>query len=118
MLSVQARLQMSELEAAHADLFSKAFYENPLPSAIQSFPDQRFMDVNQRFLDVAGYKSEEMIGRTPAELFLWGKPALADQWYETLAKQGWVRVYEARLRAQSGSFSEIRVSMTPLALGV
>src|SRR5438309_1493046 len=61
MLNVQARLQMSELEAAHADLFSKAFYENPLPSAIQSFPDQRFMDVNQRFLDVAGCKREEMI---------------------------------------------------------
>jgi PAS domain S-box-containing protein len=117
MLNVQARLQMSELEAAHADLFSKAFYENPLPSAIQSFPDQRFMDVNQRFLDVAGCKREEMIGRTPAELFLWEKPALADQWYETLAKQGLVREEEARLRAQSGRFREMRVSMSPLALG-
>jgi PAS domain S-box-containing protein len=117
LLNVQTRLQMSELEAAHAELFSKAFYENPLPSAIQSFPDRRFVDVNQRFLDVAGCKREEMIGRTPAELFLWEKPALADQWYEAVARQELVREQEARLRAQSGGFHEMLVSLSPLALG-
>ena len=82
LLSFQARLQIAELAQANESLamseerFSKAFHESPLPSGIQSFPDQRFVDVNQRLAQVAGYKREEMIGRTPAELFLWEKPEL------------------------------------------
>ncbi len=115
-LNVQTRLQMSELQAANAELFSKAFYENPLPSAIQSFPDQRFVDFNQKFLDVVGCKREEMLGRTPAELFLWVKPDLAEQWYEAVNRNESVKEQEARLRTPSGLVRETRVSLSPLAL--
>src|SRR5256714_2818870 len=93
LLNAQARLQIGELARANQSLviseerFSKAFHESPLPSAIQSLLDQRFLDVNQRFAEVTGYKPEEMIGRTPAELFLWEKPELLIQWYESLPRQ-------------------------------
>ena len=94
MLNVKTGLQMAELAQANKSLaiseerFSKAFHESPLPSGIQSMPDQRFVDVNQRLAAVAGLKREEMIGRTPAELFLWEKPEVADQWYDGLIKTG------------------------------
>ncbi|HTL17247.1 MAG TPA: response regulator, partial [Patescibacteria group bacterium] len=82
LLSLQARLQIAELAEANASLvmseerFSKAFHENPVPSAIQLLSDLRFVDVNQRLAEVTGYKREEMIGRTPADLALWEKPEL------------------------------------------
>src|SRR5207237_1220097 len=61
MLSHEAALQMAELAKANKSLtiseerFSKAFYESPLPSGIQSFPDQPHLlllaqDVSQRAL--------------------------------------------------------------------
>ena len=123
MLNVQTGLQMAELADANKSLaiseerFSKAFHESPLPSGIQSLPDQRFVDVNQRLADVAGCKREEMIGRSPAELFLWEKPAIADQWYEGLLRRELVRDQEAKIRNQTGTLLEMLVSLAPLTLG-
>jgi PAS domain S-box-containing protein len=122
MLNVQTGLQMAELAQANQSLaiseerFAKAFHESPLPSGIQSFSDQRFVDVNQRLAEVAGCKREDMIGRTPTELFLWEKPALADKWYEALTRQELVRDQEANIRTQAGLLREMRVSLSPFAL--
>ena len=96
--------------------FSKAFHESPLPSGIQSMPDQRFVDVNQRLAEVAGWKREEMIGRTPMELSLWEKPELADQWIEAVMRQERVRDQEANIRTQAGAKREVLVSLSPVAL--
>jgi len=123
LLNVQTRLQMAELAEANKSLavseerFSKAFHQSPLPSAIQSLPDQRFVDVNQRLAEVAGYKSQEMIGRTPAELFLWEKPEVVCQWYEALSRQEIVRDQEANLRHKAGVMREMLVSLSSVALG-
>ncbi len=133
LLGQQARLQLSELErmveertqelqqaneslTISEERFSKAFHGNPLPSAIQSLSDQRFLDVNQRLADIAGCKREEMIGRTPAELFLWEKPELADQWVESLLREETVHDQEAKLRSKSGALREVLVSVSPVAL--
>jgi PAS domain S-box-containing protein len=123
LLNFQARLQIAELAQANESLarseerFSKAFHESPHPSGIQSFSDQRFVDVNQRLAQVTGYKREEMIGRTPAELFLWEKPEVADQWYESLLRQELVRDQEAKIRNQAGALLEVLVSLSPITLG-
>jgi two-component system, cell cycle sensor histidine kinase and response regulator CckA len=123
LLSFQARLQIAELAQANESLalseerFSKAFHESPLPSGIQSFPDQRFVDVNQRLAQAAGYQREEMIGRAPAELCLWEKPEVANQWYEGLVRQQFVRDQEAKIRNQAGALREMLVSLSPIALG-
>jgi PAS domain S-box-containing protein len=123
LLNFQARLQMEELAQANESLtlseerFSKAFHESPLPSGIQNFPDQRFVDVNQRLAEIAGHKREDMIGRTPAELFLWEKPEVADQWYEGLLRQELVRDQEVKVRTQAGALLEVLVSLSPIALG-
>ncbi len=123
LLSFQARLQIAELAQANDSLvmseerFSKAFHENPLPSGIQRLADQRFVDVNQRLAEVSGYKREEMIGRTPAELFLWERPTLVDQWYESLLRQELVRDQAANICNRTGAMHEMLVTLSPVALG-
>jgi PAS domain S-box-containing protein len=133
LLTQQARMQLSELERRveertrdlkkanvslmlSEDRFSKAFHESPVPSAIQSVSDQRFVDVNQCLADIAGCRREEMIGHTPAELFLWEKPELADQWVESLLGGKSVRDREARIRTQAEAFHEVLVSLSTVAL--
>jgi two-component system cell cycle sensor histidine kinase/response regulator CckA len=123
LLNFQARLQIAELAQANESLamseerFSKAFHESPLPSGIQRLPDQRFVDVNQRLAEVTGYKRNEMIGRTPAELSLWERPAVVDPWYECVLRQEFVRDQKANLCNRTGALHEMLVSLSPVALG-
>ena len=123
LLNHQAGLQIAELAQANESLaisqerFSKAFHESPLPSGILSLPDQRFVDVNQRLAEITGYKREEMIDRTPAELLLWEKPGVADRWYEGLTRQELVRDQEANIRNKAGALRELLISLSPIAVG-
>jgi two-component system cell cycle sensor histidine kinase/response regulator CckA len=123
LVSFQARLQIAELAQANESLamseerFSKAFHQSPLASGIQCLPDQRFVDVNQRFAEVTGHKRDEMIGRTPAELVLWERPAAVDLWYEGLPHQELVRDQKANLCDRAGALHEMLVSLSPVALG-
>lgn len=121
-LNSQARLQLKDLKDANQSLalseerFAKAFRENPLPSAIQRLPSLAFVDVNQRFAEVAGHLREAMIGRTPAELMLWEKPELIAQWCEALIRGELVRDREASLRNPNGAPREMRVSLSLVEL--
>ena len=123
LLNFQAGLQVSELAKANESMasseerFSKAFHESPLASAILSLPTQRFLIVNQRLAEVTGYKREEMMGRTPAELSLWEKPEVVERWYESLSRHESVRDQEANICNQAGELREMRVSLSTLALG-
>jgi two-component system cell cycle sensor histidine kinase/response regulator CckA len=123
LLNFQARQQISELSLANEKLllseerFAKAFHESPLPSAIQSFPDQRFVEVNQRFVEVTGYASEYLIGRTASDLFLWENPGIADQWYESVLRKDLVRDQEGRIKTSDGKTRDLLVSLSIVALG-
>jgi len=134
LLSQQARLQFAELEqmvekrtrelqranrslTLSEERFSRAFHESPLPSGILRLADRCFVDVNQCLADIAGCKREDMLGRTPAELFIWEKPELADQWIASLLREQPVRDQEANIRTQSGNVHEVLVSCSLMAFG-
>jgi two-component system, cell cycle sensor histidine kinase and response regulator CckA len=122
-LNSQAEFHLANLTRVNAELslseerFSKAFIESPIPSAIQTFPDQKIVDVNERFIQVTGCAREELIGQTPSGLFLWEKPEVADQWYEALVRQELVRDQPAKIRSRSGTLCEMLVSLSPVAMG-
>lgn len=121
-LNLQTEQQLKELSETNASLavseerFSKAFKESPVPSAIQTFPDRRIVDVNERLMQVTGCSREELIGQTAADLSLWEKPELADQWYEAIVRQELVRDQAAKIRSKSGSLREMLVSLSPVIM--
>ena len=63
-----------ELEASNTELrrseerFANAFRASPIPFAIQSLHQQRFIDVNDAFVAMTGFSRGELIDRTPLEL--------------------------------------------------
>ena len=123
LLTMQTRAQVAELAKANESLamseerFAKAFHESPLAGAIQSLPDQRFVDVSERLAEIIGCERRELIGRKPSDLFLWGKPEVVEQWYEGLSRKEVVRDQEAKMRDARGTLREVRVSLSPLSLG-
>jgi PAS domain S-box-containing protein len=123
LLTMQSRAQVAELAKANESLamseerFSKAFHESPLAGAIQSLPDQRFVDVSERLAEIIGCERRELLGRKPSDLFLWGKPEVVEQWYEGLTRKEVVKDQEAKMRDARGTLREVRVSLSPLSLG-
>jgi two-component system cell cycle sensor histidine kinase/response regulator CckA len=122
-LNLRSELQLAELARTNSSLtlseerFSKAFNQSPVPSALQSFPDQRFVDVNERLVQITGCGRPDLIGRTPTELFLWENPATASRWYEAVLRQEVVHDQPAKIRSQGGALREVLVSLSPISLG-
>lgn len=91
---------IEELKAE--ERFRKAFNANPEPITIATFSEGRYIDVNESFLRVTGYRREEVIGRTSLELGFWDRPEDRAKLIKTLDKQGSVSDMEISFRTKSG----------------
>jgi two-component system, cell cycle sensor histidine kinase and response regulator CckA len=82
--------------------FRKAFNANPEPMTIATISDGRYIDVNESFLRVTGYRREEVIGRTALEIKFWERPEDRAKFIESLKKRGSVRNLEITFLTKSG----------------
>jgi len=93
------RKEQETLEEAN-ERFSKAFQLGPLMMTILRKSDHRYIDVNQRFLDVRGFAREDVIGKTPIEI---GEPeSVLKEFFEVLEDQGSVQNLEGPILTKSG----------------
>jgi two-component system cell cycle sensor histidine kinase/response regulator CckA len=82
--------------------FYKAFHLNPEPITIATVSEGRYLDVNESFLRITGYRREEVIGRTSLELKFWERTEDRNRLIEALREQGLVRDLEITFRTKSG----------------
>ena len=68
-------LALSALSEASKQAFAKLFDANPVPASISSFPDGKFLLVNQAFSRMFGFEREEAIGRSALGLGLYANPS-------------------------------------------
>ena len=121
----------AELRKSEADLrkseekFSKSFRQSPLAVTITNIKDARFIEVNEAFELYAGWKRDEVVGRTPFDIHLWENPAQRVALREQLLATGNVRDLEFRVRRKDGqvltcigSAELIEVDGEPCALSV
>jgi two-component system, cell cycle sensor histidine kinase and response regulator CckA len=88
--------------------FYKAFHLNPEPITIATVSEGRYVDVNESFLRITGYKREEVVGRTSMEVKFWESLEDRARLIELLEKQGSVRDLEITFRTK---FDEQRVGL-------
>ena len=84
------------------EIFRTAFNANPEPITIATIAEGRYLDVNESFLRVTGYRREEVIGHTSLELKFWTRPADRAKLVEMLWEHGCVRDLEITYRTKSG----------------
>jgi PAS domain S-box-containing protein len=90
--------------------FTIAFHESPTPTIISSLADGRYVDVNERFLQMLGYARDEVIGLTAMELGVWVDPGNRIEVVNKLRRNGVVREEPLRLRAKGGNIRDVLVS--------
>ena len=117
------RQRVAELEISEKELqgagealrhsekkFFKAFRASPDFIAISSLADGRYIEVSDSFLQAAGYRREEIIGRTDLELNIWADPQERDKFVQMLREQGAVHDFENGYRKKSGEVGWMLIS--------
>ena len=80
--------------------------------AITQMSDGRYIDVNNAFLDLLGYKREETIGRTSVELGIWADTKARQNILEALRQKSCFRDAKVRYRRKNGELFWIQISTT------
>jgi PAS domain S-box-containing protein len=101
LLRRQVARQTQQLRASE-ERFHKAFQSSPGSLAILSYPDARYVDVNDGFTEIFGWPREEVLGRTSLELGLWPEPAARERLYQQFRAHGAYHHEETPVRKRSG----------------
>ena len=97
---ITERKRVEEAIRDSEEKFSRAFEKAPLLMTISSIEDGTYLDVNEKFIEVSGFKKEKAIGKTSVELG-WLKEKDRDLLIHDLKKKGFVEGVELELEAKN-----------------
>jgi len=83
--------------------FSKIFRKSPMALTLTSYNDGHYLDVNETFERMTGWRRDEVIGRTPVDISIWADPAEPAALANRLVVEGSVRDEEVRYRRKDGT---------------
>jgi PAS domain S-box-containing protein len=99
------------------DKLAAAYRSSPCCMAMTTFPEGRFLEINDGFERMTGFSREEVIGRTSLEIGLWADPATRDDWVRTVNAEGRLDGYECVLRGKRGEHISVVYSAEVLTIG-
>jgi PAS domain S-box-containing protein len=105
-VDITERKQVEEALKKSEEKFSKAFRQSPLLLTITSAKDGRFIEVNETKERITGWRREELIGRTSAEMGMWVDPDQRVELMRRLSTHGRVQNFEVKFRTK---YADIRV---------
>jgi PAS domain S-box-containing protein len=90
--------------------FAKAFRLTPVPTLVCDAQDQVVIDVNEAFLDTLAYPSEEVLGKTVAELDFIDDKGARTRLFAALEKAGSLDRVDVRIRRKDSTLIDCTVS--------
>jgi PAS domain S-box-containing protein len=96
--------------------FATAFRANPQPMSITTVAEGRYVDVNESFVEMSGYKREEVIGHTSLELNIWETSEHRASFIKRLKQEGSIVNLETKFRTKDGSMRVLLSSAEELEL--
>jgi PAS domain S-box-containing protein len=113
---IAERIQAQESLRLSEERFSKAFQASPIPLAIQSLLNERFVDANAGFLRLTGYGRNELIGQTARQLGIWENSEDECTMLEKLGQEMSVRDRPCKFRAKTDRVLDILLSVELIEL--
>ncbi len=97
--------------------FGKIFHSNPAAIVISRYSDGLILDVNRTFLRLSGYKYEEVIGHTSAELKLFKNPIERNLIPYLLHNQGAISNLTMAFQTKNGEVRDALFSAEKIEIG-
>jgi PAS domain S-box-containing protein len=94
-----------------------AFDLNPDATNVNRLSDGKYIDVNESFLQMTGWRREEVLGRTSIDLGIWADVGDRDRMVAQLEKEGFVRNLESRFRTRTGQLVDGLMSARMMRFG-
>ncbi|MNF35414.1 Phytochrome-like protein cph2 [compost metagenome] len=113
---ITARQQAEAALKASQEKFAKAFHSSPDAITITERDTGRYIEVNDGFCRLTGYRPEDVLGRTAGEMNIWARPAERDQLIELIARNGRVHHLEMLGQHRDGSQKVVEVSVEQIEL--
>lgn len=110
------RVQLEAVEES-SQKFKAVFEHSPLTVALTTLPDGTFSEVNQAFIDMFGYTSEEAIGKSTVQLGVWQYESDRDCYLKMLKENGYVHNFETQMRRKNGELFSVFFSGAMLEIG-
>jgi PAS domain S-box-containing protein len=99
----RARRRKAEIELGKSEQkFSKSFRQSPLAISIASTYKDRYLEVNETFEELTGWRRDEVAGRSHTEIKLWVDLEHRSAFLKQLLAQGSLRDLEIRIRRKDG----------------
>ncbi len=96
--------------------FERAFSSNPAPALISRLSDLRYIKADKSFLEMTGFKREEIIGRTAYEFDAFAGAEGRDRLLERFHNGEMIKPVESYLTAQGGNKKFVIVGGQPLEI--
>jgi two-component system cell cycle sensor histidine kinase/response regulator CckA len=96
------RKLMEDAVRKSEEKFSKAFHSNPAAITIDDLTNRSFLEVNEAFEEMTGYRRDDVVGRDWAELALLADPNDWDKTIAQVVREGRLRNAEFHFRKKNG----------------
>lgn len=90
--------------------FAKAFRLTPVPTLVCSADNRQVVDVNEAFMSITGYISEELIGKSIEDIDFIDSKSACDQLFATLEKSGNLDGQDLKVRKKGNEVIDCVVS--------
>lgn len=103
------RLAMSALKQREEQI-AKLFRLAPAPMSLWRRHDRRFLDINEAFCTVTGYRARDIVGQSSDQVSLWTDDDSRSRFHDAIALKGSVTGFETRIRRKDGDELIVLVS--------
>ncbi len=108
--TVAERKRAEEALVEAESRFEKVFHASPVALAMSTLAEGRIIDVNESWLELFGYRRDEVIGRSNLELNITVQPQARPALVQRARDEGVVRNHEMQVRRKSGEVRDLIVS--------
>jgi PAS domain S-box-containing protein len=109
-------VDLTDLASAE-ERFEKTFNANPAPALICRLSDQRYVKVNQGFIEMTGYEREHVLGRSVYQLDVFRDAQKRDLAIERLSAGETIPQMEASLKLPGDEEKLVVVAGQPIEMG-
>jgi PAS domain S-box-containing protein len=102
--------QIEEELRTSEEKYAKAFRQSPMALILTSVKESRYIEVNESFERITGWRRDEVIGRTSDDIGLWVDPEQRAVPVQRLVSGGTIRNVELDIRTKTGEVRTILAS--------